>query len=62
MAKKLRYLLKKENLNLNTLVLFSAALPLKTEQDLGSAIFTPGIAGLTLANYVFLDVINKKQW
>lgn len=61
LAKKLRYLLKKENLNLNTLVLFSAALPLKTEQDLGSAIFTPGIAGLTLANYVFLDVINKKQ-
>lgn len=59
LAKKLRELLRKENITLNIPVVFSEANAIKTEEGLGSAIFVPGIAGLTLVNYIFLDIINK---
>lgn len=59
LAKKLRELLRKENIALNIPVVFSEAQAIKTDDILGSAIFVPAIAGITLANYVFLDVINR---
>ncbi len=59
LAKKLRYELRKENLSLNTLVLFSKEEAIKTEGEIGSAIFVPAVAGIMLANYVFLDLIKK---
>ena len=55
----MRYILKKENISLNIPVVFS-----KEEvnnKELGSAIFVPAVAGITLANYVFLDILNKNN-
>ena len=57
LAKKLRYLIKKENLSLDIPVVFSPENPINS-QKLGSAIFVPAIAGLYIANYVFKDILN----
>ncbi len=59
LAKKLRLELRKEDIALDIPVVFSEAPAIKTEGNLGSAIFVPAIAGITLANYVFLDIINN---
>jgi len=63
LAKKLRYELRKENLNLNIPVVFSKEEAIKTQDVLGSAIFVPASAGILLANYVFLNItqIDKKS-
>lgn len=58
LAKKLRSLLRKDNIDLKIPVVFSQEKTIKTEGVVGSSIFTPGVAGLYLANYVFLDIIK----
>lgn len=61
LAKKLRYLLRKENISLNIPVVFSKEDSIKTIGKIGSAIFVPSVAGITLANYIFLDIINRSN-
>ncbi len=60
LAKKLRYQLRKEEMDLNIPVVFSKEEAINNDKIIGSAIFVPGVAGLMLADYVFLDLINKK--
>ena len=61
LAKKLRNLLRKENLNLKFPVVFSKEKPLTTEKIIASAIFVPAVAGIYLANYIFLDIIKPQE-
>ncbi len=59
LAKKLRYELKKQELDLNIPVLFSKEEAIKVDNSMiASAIFVPATAGVYLANYVFRDIIN----
>lgn len=60
LAKKLRYELRKENINLNIPVIFSKELPITNNNIVASAIFVPSVAGIYLASYVFNDIINSK--
>ena len=57
LAKKLRILVKDNNLNMNTLVLCSKEVPIK-KGKVDSLITLPGVAGLLIANYVINDLIN----
>lgn len=57
LAKKLRKLVKDNNLNMNTLVLCSKEVPIK-KGKVDSLITLPGVAGLLIANYVINDLIN----
>lgn len=61
LAKKLRYELRKENIDLKIPVIFSKEEAIKTESIVGSAIFVPASAGILLANYVFMDVIKPQD-
>lgn len=61
LAKKLRSELRKENINLNIPVVFSKEDAKKTEGVVGSAVFVPAVAGIYLANYVFLDIIKSSK-
>lgn len=61
LAKKLRYLLKKEDIDLKIPVVFSSEEAIKTENIVGSVIFVPASAGILLANYVFMDVIKTQN-
>lgn len=57
LAKRLRKLVKDNNLNMNTLVLCSTEVPIK-KGKVDSLITLPGVAGLLIANYVINDLIN----
>jgi len=59
LAKKLRYELRKLNINLNIPVVFSKEEVINTKEIIGSAIFVPAVAGIYLANYIFNDIINS---
>lgn len=61
LAKKLRYLLRKENLDLKVPVVFSNENCIDTKNLIGSCIFVPAVAGIYLANYVFLDIIKLQE-
>lgn len=61
LARKLRQLVRKENLSLNIPVVFSRETPINTQNVLGSCIFVPSVAGIYLANYVFLDIIKPQD-
>lgn len=61
LAKKLRSELRKESINLNIPVVFSKEVAKKTEGMVGSAVFVPAVAGIYLANYVFLDIIKSSR-
>ncbi len=61
LAKKLRYLLKKEDIDLKIPVVFSSEEAIKTENIVGSVIFVPASAGILLANYVFMDIIKTQS-
>ena len=61
LAKKLRNLARKENLNLKVPVVFSKEKPIATNKILGSCIFVPSVAGIYLANYVFLDILKPQD-
>ncbi len=58
LAKKLRSELRRENIALDIPVLFSKETPKNTGNVVASAIFVPGVAGLSIAEYVFNDIIN----
>ena len=59
LAKKLRYELRKLNINLNIPVVFSKEEIINNKGIISSAIFVPATAGIYLANYIFKDVINS---
>lgn len=59
LAKKLRYELRKRNIDLKIPVVFSKEEARDTGNVVGSAIFVPATAGILLANYVFNDAIKK---
>lgn len=61
LAKKLRSELRKEEVTLDIPVVFSKEDAIKTEGMVGSAVFVPAVAGIYLANYVFLDVIKTSR-
>ena len=62
LAKKLRTLLRKENISLKVPVISSVEQPLK-KTKVGSVAHVVGIAGLLITNYIINDivgVINEK--
>ena len=61
LAKKLRYLVRKENLNLKIPVVFSKEQRKNINNTIPSCVFTPSVAGIYLANYVFLDIIKPQD-
>ncbi len=59
LAKKMRKLLKEENMPLNIPVVWSKELPIKTkDRTLGSIFLVPASAGLNLAYFVLEDLMN----
>ncbi len=59
LAKVMRYKLKELNIS-DLMVLYSEELPIKTSNRVISSIsFVPSIAGILIARYVILDIINK---
>lgn len=61
LAKKLRNIARKENLNLKIPVVFSNEKSINTLNTIGSCIFVPSVAGIYLANYIFLDIIKPQD-
>ena len=59
LAKKLRYQLRKLNIPLDIKVVFSKEEAIETPKMIGSAIFVPMVAGVLIANQVFLDIIKS---
>lgn len=57
LAKRLRKLLRDDNINLKVPVVFSEELPIK-KGEVNSMITSPGIAGLLIVNYIINDIIN----
>ncbi len=58
LAKKLRKLLKDNNLNLNIPVVWSEEVPIK-KGKVDSIITSPGIAGILMVNYIINDIIHN---
>ncbi len=57
LAKKMRSLLKKENIKGKVPVIYSDELPLKNE-NLGSIAYVPAMAGLLCTNYIVNDILK----
>ena len=57
LAKKLRNILRKENINLNIPVVFSEELPIKKD-DINSLVTVPSIAGIYITSYIINSVIT----
>lgn len=61
LARKFRSMIRQANLDLNIPVVFSKEASINTNNVIGSVIFVPAVAGLYLANYVFLDIIKPQD-
>lgn len=60
LAKKFRYMLKKENINYKLPVVCSSEIPLiKQSGAVGSMALVPNCAGIFLASYVINDILKK---
>lgn len=59
LAKKLRSILKKENIGKDITIAYSEELPIQNGKNISSAIFTPAITGIKIANYVIEDIIKS---
>lgn len=59
LAKKLRYEVKKENLNLKIPVCYSNEKAIENSKEISSCIFVPSCAGLKIAHYIIEKVINS---
>ena len=57
LAKKLRIILRKENINLNIPVVFSEELPIKKDA-INSLVTVPSIAGIYITSYIINSVIT----
>ena len=58
LAKKIRSILRKENIKDKIPVLTSRELPISKGKTIGSSYFVPNCAGIYIANYIFNDIIN----
>ena len=58
LAKKIRSILRKENIKAKIPVLTSKEIPINKGKTIGSAYFVPNCAGIFIANYIFNDIIN----
>lgn len=59
LAKSVRQILRKDNINYNPLVLFSKELPIKVKDHKpGSMCFVPASAGLLISSYIIRENIN----
>ncbi len=58
LAKRLRKLVKDNNINADIPVVFSEELPYK-KGEVDSMITSPGIAGLLMVNYIINDILNN---
>jgi tRNA A37 threonylcarbamoyladenosine dehydratase len=59
LAKRVRNIMRKENIKAKIPVLSSSELPIKTGcETIGSNAFVPNSAGFLIASYVFNDIIN----
>ncbi len=62
LAKKLRYLLKKENINISKLyVSFSLETPIIKSNIISSMAFVPNASGLAMASFAIIDLLNLKE-
>ena len=61
LARKFRSMIRQANLDLNIPVVFSKEASINTNNVIGSVIFVPAVAGIYLANYVFLDIIKPQD-
>lgn len=59
LAKKLRNILRKNNINYKLPVVCSKEMPIKTNDKVASNAFVPNAAGILLANYVFNDILES---
>lgn len=60
LAKKVRNMLKHENINGKIPVVFSKEVPINSSfKEIGSTPFVPAVAGLLMANYVIKDIISR---
>ena len=61
LAKKLRYMVKKQGLNTSNInVVISEELPKKNEEKLYSTMMVPSSAGLSLAKFILESIIDRK--
>ncbi len=62
LAKKLRYLLKKENIDISKLyVSFSLETPIIKSNIISSMAFVPNASGLAMASFAIMDLLNLKE-
>ena len=62
LAKKLRYLLKKENIDISKLyVSFSLETPIIKSNIISSMAFVPNASGLAMASFAIIDLLNLKE-
>ena len=59
LAKKLRNVLRKEEIDLDIPVVYASDEPLNNDASIASSIFPPAVAGLYLAYYVINDIIKE---
>ena len=59
LAKKLRGMLRKEEIDLDIPVVYASDTPLNNDRIVASSIFPPAVAGLYLAYYVIDDIIKE---
>ena len=57
LAKKLRLLLKKDNIKSKIPVIYSEEIPIKN-RNLGSIAHVPAIAGILCTNYIINDILK----
>ena len=61
LAKKFRYLLKKENINISKIITAFSSEPIIIKgKEIGSMAFVPNAAGLALASFVIREIIKEK--
>lgn len=62
LARKLRYILKKYDVDLSTvMVSFSSEKPIIKDKVVSSMVFVPNAAGLAMASYALRDMLNIKE-
>ena len=61
LAKKLRNMLRKDNISLKIPVVASSELPQKFDNEISSIITVASTAGILLAHYVIMDIIKKNN-
>ena len=62
LARKMRYLFKKEGLSMKIPVIYSKETPkIQTSKIIASSIFVPAVSGLTAANYIIEYLLHSKN-